>query len=190
MRIAIQYAVRPLFITCFIIGLGVYPLKEQKPKDEWITYLSVLYSLIVWFVYGYLSYYMVSSLSVRALFHATISIIVLEINMITTITSVIFSVYYNKRFQMCMKRLTAVDDTLEELGTPKMYEKIHMQSKRIAIGWFLYSLVMNFSDTKWWLDRKETTSWGFIVPHLYNHSLHVNTHIAQMTVCRLIVDIF
>ncbi|XP_071572176.1 uncharacterized protein [Temnothorax nylanderi] len=175
MKIAIQQAFRPLFITCFIIGLGVYPSKELKPRDGWVVYLSILYSLIVWFVYGYLLYYMVSSLSLRALCRATITIIVMEINIITTITSVVFSVYYDKRFRICMKKLAAVDDTLEELGTPKIYRKIHMWSKRIVIGWLIYSLVVNFCDTKWWLDRKETTSWGFIVPHLYNHTLHVNT---------------
>ncbi|XP_077279722.1 uncharacterized protein LOC143907079 isoform X1 [Temnothorax americanus] len=83
--------------------------------------------------------------------------------------------FIRKRFRICMKKLAAVDDTLEELGTPKIYQKIHMWSKRIVIGWLVYSLVVNFCDTKWWLDRKKITSWGFIVPHIYNHSLHVNT---------------
>ncbi|XP_011707022.1 PREDICTED: uncharacterized protein LOC105462193, partial [Wasmannia auropunctata] len=177
MTTAIQQALRPLFITGFIIGLGVYPLKELKPGDGWIIYLSILYSVTIWFVYGYLFYYMVSSVSLRAIFRATISIVVMEINIITTITSVILSIYYEKRFRICMKKLAVVDDTLEELGTPKIYQEMHTWSKRVVIGWFVFSLATNFCDTKWWLHRKETNSWGFIIPHLYNHTCHVNTFV-------------
>lgn len=73
-----------------------------------------------------------------------------------------------------MKKLAAVDDTLEELGTPKIYQKMHIWSKRIVIAWFIYSIAMNFYDVLWWVDKKRTASWAFIVPYLINHSFHVN----------------
>ncbi|XP_024884712.1 uncharacterized protein LOC112462876, partial [Temnothorax curvispinosus] len=117
---------------------------------------------------------MVSSLSLEALFPFTITLIILEVNIIATITSVIFTIYYNKRIRMCMERLTAVDDTLKELGSPKMYRKMHMLSKRIAIGWTVLSFALNFCDTMSCLIqlREETTSWKFIVPHMYNYCIH------------------
>ncbi|XP_077264477.1 putative gustatory receptor 28b isoform X2 [Temnothorax americanus] len=171
MTTTVQQAFRPLFITCFIIGLCVYPLNSPKSR---IVYLSVLYSAIVWFVYGYLLYCMVSSISLEALFPHTITLILLEVNIIATITSVIFNIYYNKRIQMCMERLTTVDDTLKELGSPKIYRKMHMLSKRIAIGWTVFSFALNFDDTiPWLLQLKEKTiSWRFIVPHMYNYCIH------------------
>lgn len=71
----------------------------------------------------------------------------------------------------------AVDDTLKELGTPKIYRKIHTWSKRVIIGWIVCIFVLNFNDTLAWLRllRVETASWRFIVAHLYNYSFHANT---------------
>ncbi|TGZ46193.1 hypothetical protein DBV15_06532 [Temnothorax longispinosus] len=50
------------------------------------------------------------------------------------------------RFAMCLKKLAAVDDTLEELGTPKMYRKIYIWSKRVVIVWIMYSMTANKND--------------------------------------------
>ncbi|XP_071572210.1 putative gustatory receptor 28b [Temnothorax nylanderi] len=171
MTTTVQQAFRPLFITCFIIGLCVYPLNSPKSR---VVYLSVLYSAIVWFVYGYLLYCMMSSLSLEALFPYTITLILLEVYIIATITSVIFNIYYNKRIQMCMERLTTVDDTLKELGSPKIYRKMYMLSKQIAIGWTVFIFALNFGDTMSWLLplREKTTLWRFIIPHMYNYCIH------------------
>lgn len=72
-------------------------------------------------------------------------------------------------------KLAAVDDTLEKLGTPKMYEKLHMKSKLMIIGWVVYSLAMNFFDTAWWINFKETASCGLYIAHIINYCIHVNT---------------
>ncbi|XP_024893429.1 uncharacterized protein LOC112468464, partial [Temnothorax curvispinosus] len=174
MTTTVQQAFRPFFITCFIIGLCVYPLTSPKSG---VVYLSILYSAAVWFLNGYLLYYTVRSLSFEKLFPHTITLIVLEVTIITTITSVIFNIYYNKRLQMCMKRLTAVDDSLKELGSPKMYEKVHMLSKRIAIGWTVWCFALNFNDTTSWLVflKEITTSWAFIVAHVFNFCINAST---------------
>ncbi|XP_077279724.1 uncharacterized protein LOC143907079 isoform X2 [Temnothorax americanus] len=143
-------------------------LKEMYEDD--IT-LKILLSINMWFIIFLMKLislnHICESVSVKA--RKTKNVV----NRLTNIVG--FAEVREERFRICMKKLAAVDDTLEELGTPKIYQKIHMWSKRIVIGWLVYSLVVNFCDTKWWLDRKKITSWGFIVPHIYNHSLHVNT---------------
>ncbi|XP_029665572.1 uncharacterized protein LOC115236973 [Formica exsecta] len=50
---------------------------------------------------------------------------------LTTIVSVIMSFYHQQKLRMCIKRLAAVNDTLEQLGTPKAYRKMHMYSKQV-----------------------------------------------------------
>ncbi|KAL6267839.1 hypothetical protein P5V15_000911 [Pogonomyrmex californicus] len=175
MTTTIQQAFRPLFVMCFIIGLCVYPVNKSKFRIKWVVYLSILYSLIVWFVYIYLFYYMVNSLTLVALFPHTISLVVLGINNISTITATILNVYYNKKFQICMKKLAAVDDTLKELGTPKIYKKIHLWLKRIVIGWIVCSFALNFNDTmSWQILIHKFTSWKFIIAHIYNYCFHLN----------------
>lgn len=72
-----------------------------------------------------------------------------------------------------MKKLTAVDNTLKKLGSPNMYWKMHMMSIRMIIGWVIYSLIINFCDTKYWLDNTKT-SWGLILPYIINYCLHIN----------------
>ncbi|XP_072754244.1 uncharacterized protein [Anoplolepis gracilipes] len=96
------------------------------------------------------------------------------INLVATITSAILSVYYDKRFRICMKKLAVVDDTLEELGSPKIYQNMYTWSKRTVIAWIVYSNAYNFYDVIWWVNRKETASWAFIISYLLNHPLHVN----------------
>lgn len=76
-----------------------------------------------------------------------------------------------------MIKLNAIDDTLEKLGTPKMYQRMYILSKRVVIGWIVYCLVANFYDTKWWLQRKKTSSWGYVLPYILNHYVHINTFI-------------
>ncbi|XP_072754243.1 uncharacterized protein [Anoplolepis gracilipes] len=172
MTTTIQQAVRPLFITCFIIGLGVYPLKESRPKC--IIYLSFLYSLTAWFIFWYFLYYLISPHSLISLYRTYNMIIVTGINIIVVIMSVILNICYDKRFQIFMKKLAAVDNTLEELGTSKIYLKIHMLSKKVIIAWITCSLILNFYDTLWWLNKGETSFWIYILPHLINHFIHIN----------------
>lgn len=73
-----------------------------------------------------------------------------------------------------------MDDTLEKLGTPKMYEKLHTKSKQIIIGWIMYSLTINFFNTKSWLQFEETASWGLYMAHIVNYCIHINTFVDML----------
>lgn len=77
---------------------------------------------------------------------------------------------------MCIKKLIAVDNTLKELGSSKIYRKIHTWSKRVIVGWIVYSFMVNFNDTlSWLLLLKGKSLWKFAVAHIYNYCIHVNT---------------
>ncbi|XP_029665626.1 uncharacterized protein LOC115237014 [Formica exsecta] len=170
----IQQALRPFFIMCFIMGLGVYPIKRSKLNIRWIIYLSTLYSLIIWFVYAYFFFY-VWNFTLKVIYSSYLNMVIMTFNILSLFISVIMKFCYQKRFEICVIRLAAVDDTLEELGTPKIYRKIHILGKGILIGWIVYSLAMNFDDTIFWLSRKEFASWGLFLSHILNYPIHVNT---------------
>jgi len=72
-----------------------------------------------------------------------------------------------------MKRLAAVDDTLEKLGTPKMYQKLHIRIKRILIVWLVYSQMANICDMSWFCHTSET-KWCMLMPYITNHIQHAN----------------
>lgn len=97
MTTTIQQAVRPLFIVCFIVGLGVHPLKKSKPKIKWI-YLTILYSLTIWLIYCFFVHYMLitSSHSLISLFRTSFITISAIINMIIAIISTILNIYHDK----------------------------------------------------------------------------------------------
>ncbi|XP_029665574.1 uncharacterized protein LOC115236975 [Formica exsecta] len=171
----IQQALHPFFIICFIMGLGVYPIKQSKLKLRCIIYLSTLYSLIIWIAYTYFLFYTLNLFTLKVIYPTPINMVVTATNILSLFISVIMKFCYQKRFEICVIRLAAVDDTLEELGTPKIYRKIHILGKGILIGWIVYSLAINFDDTIFWLNRKETASWGLFLSHILNYPMHVNT---------------
>lgn len=78
-----------------------------------------------------------------------------------------------QKFRLFMKRLAAVDDTLEELGTPKIYQKLHTYAKIMLIGWLMYSYTINICDMTWWFHAM-TDLRCMIVPYFTNHIHHVN----------------
>jgi len=55
-----------------------------------------------------------------------------------------------------IKRLAAVNDTLKELGTPKLYRKLHIRIKRILIGWLVCSQIINIIDMICGLHNRES----------------------------------
>lgn len=72
-----------------------------------------------------------------------------------------------------MKRLTIVDNTLEELGVPNLYHKLHMYTKKLLIGWLICSHIGNIFDMIWWFfyvtDRRY-----LLIPYITNYYYHVN----------------
>jgi len=79
---SIEQAIRPLFLMCHLLGLGVY---TSKP------YLSTLYNVTVWCAYSYLFYYTVIALNIEKWFLASSTLICNGINSLVSITSIIMS---------------------------------------------------------------------------------------------------
>lgn len=72
-----------------------------------------------------------------------------------------------------MKRLATVDDTLKELGTPKIYRQLHTYVIRVLIGWFVCIHIANTLDCFWWFSAVEDHR-CMILPFITNHFHHVN----------------
>jgi len=96
MVVTIQQVLRPLLIMCFIMGLGAYPIKQPNSRIRWITYLSILYSLMIWFSYAYLLYYITNLFTWKVLYHNVVTVIMLAMNIFTSITSAIINFYHQK----------------------------------------------------------------------------------------------
>lgn len=75
-----------------------------------------------------------------------------------------------------------MDDTLEKLGTPKIYKNLHIKTKQIIIGWIMYSFMINIFDTIWWLGFEELTSWRLYMAHIVNHCIHINVFIDMLII--------
>ncbi|XP_032681998.1 uncharacterized protein LOC116849186 [Odontomachus brunneus] len=163
----IQQGIQPLLVIWFIIGLGIYPSNRAKPC------FSVLYSLMLWCVYGCFYYCIIMMFTWNVIFQRTIWKIVHVINMFTTLTSVIIGFCYDKKLRTCIKNLATVDDTLEELGIPKMYQEMHMWSKRVVAGWVVYIFFTNTYDSLWWRSVRQS-NWAYLISHAINHCFHVN----------------
>jgi len=78
-----------------------------------------------------------------------------------------------QRLRKFIKRLANVDDTLEELGTLRMYRKLQIRIKRILIGWLVCTQMVNICDITWFC-RYIRNSWCIITPYITNHIQNAN----------------
>ncbi|XP_011881043.1 PREDICTED: uncharacterized protein LOC105569297 [Vollenhovia emeryi] len=161
----IEQAIRPLSLTAHILGLGVHTPGK--------LYLSILYNVTLWSTYSYLFCYVVIVFEVEKWFLIISSIIVNGSDFLVSIVSMITSLYQHKRLQMFIKRLAAVDDTLEELGIPKIYQKLHVCIKRTLIGWLICTQLANVNDMIWWFRITKNYQY-MIIPYITNYYHHVN----------------
>jgi len=95
MASTIQEVLRPIFFMYFIIGIGVYP-KQSKSKIQRIMCLSIVYSLIIWFAYGYLLYHTIVIFTLGKLYRSSVTANVLKISIVIAITCVIMNFFYQK----------------------------------------------------------------------------------------------
>lgn len=95
MTITLEKVLRPYFIVCFIMGLKIYPV-QLKPRFLWIKYLSILYSSIIWLIYSYYFYYMITLFSLKIILLSTVIIIMKLLYIIAAIISTIKSFYHHK----------------------------------------------------------------------------------------------
>ncbi|XP_036140805.1 uncharacterized protein LOC105832090 [Monomorium pharaonis] len=162
-----EQAIHPLVLTFNILGLGVH-IPEK-------LYISIFYNVTLWSAYSYLLYYIIITFELEMLFLATFTAINNVISFLISIISMIMNLYQHKMFK---KRLAAVDDTLEELGTCKIYQKLHIFIKRVLIGWLVCTQIMNINDMMWWLRTQD--HWYSIIPYIVNHYIHVNMLVALL----------
>ncbi|XP_067207060.1 uncharacterized protein [Linepithema humile] len=177
MSTTIQQGLRPLFLMCFIVGLGVYPIKQSNKSrfHRWIVPISVLYFLAIWFVYGYVLFYTFTTFSLKIIFFRNITIMaIMATQSFTTIASTILIIYHQKKFQIYMKKLAAVDDTLEKLGNSKTYQKLHMLTKRIIIGWIVHALIINIYSTICCFEVNNQISWRSLLHLVLSYPIHIN----------------
>ncbi|XP_067203584.1 uncharacterized protein [Linepithema humile] len=177
MSTTIQQGLRPLFLMCFIMGFGIYPIKQLSKLrfHRWIAYLSILYLLTIWFVFGYVFFYTFTNLSLKVIIFWNITnMVIMAIQYFTAIASTILIFYHQKKFQIYMKKLAAVDDTLEKLGNPKTYQKLHMLTRRIIIGWIVHTLIINIYSTICCFKFFNQISWRLLLFNVINHPCHMN----------------
>jgi len=79
-----------------------------------------------------------------------------------------------QKFQIFIKRLAAVDNTLEKLGISKTYHKLYTYVKRVLIGWLVFVNLVNIIDMMciWWSDIEDHRY--LILPYILNYHFHVN----------------
>lgn len=92
----IQQVLRPFFVICFVMGVGFYLTKQEKPRIRWSTYLSILYFFIIWFIYAYIFYYTITLFTWKFLFGSDIGIVLINIDIFITAISVFRNFYYQK----------------------------------------------------------------------------------------------
>lgn len=78
-----------------------------------------------------------------------------------------------------MKRLAAIDDTLERLGTPKTYRKMHIYSKQVVIGWIVFSIITNFDSLAYYtlLNTELEITWILLRAYVQNHCFNINAFV-------------
>ncbi|XP_029665576.1 uncharacterized protein LOC115236977 [Formica exsecta] len=98
---------------------------------------------------------------------------------ILTVWSVYACAFYCVKFFRCIKNLSLVDDTLEQLGTPKEYCKMRNSMKWIMIIWFMTICITWISDYFWDMEKFQDTR-VIIIPAIINYPFHLNTFMCIM----------
>ncbi|KYQ51341.1 hypothetical protein ALC60_09558 [Trachymyrmex zeteki] len=124
----LERALTPLMTTNSLWDLGMFehPLGQPRP------YLSCLYVLAKWSFLTYSNYYP------RYIYQQDDFIYLSTFKPLITIILILISFCRFKELKMCLRELAIVDDTLEALGMPKEYQRLHNWIIRMIIGWILY----------------------------------------------------
>ncbi|KYN02672.1 hypothetical protein ALC62_06471 [Cyphomyrmex costatus] len=129
--VCIHTALAPLLIISSFYSLVLF----EYPFGQSRLYLSYLHFLTTWSLSIYFLYYLCNN------GHPVISLYITWRNiliMIITITSILISLFRLKELKLCLRKLSIVDDTLEALGMPKEYQRLHNWIIRIIIAWIIF----------------------------------------------------
>ncbi|KAL6422648.1 hypothetical protein ACFW04_010707 [Cataglyphis niger] len=75
---------------------------------------------------------------------------------------------------MCIRNLSSVDDTLEQLGIPKEYYKMQKSLKWILIIWFIM-ICTTWAIDGYWSIKKFKVIKAVIIPLILHYPFHINT---------------
>ncbi|XP_035723266.1 uncharacterized protein LOC118442142 [Vespa mandarinia] len=165
----LKQAFFPLLLTGSILGIIII----EYPTYKFIIYINIIYILCWWIGYFTFFKYLFNSSLFNILFDNIASIIVLHFNMITTITSMVFCLYNSKKLANCLKRMTALDDTLKGLGFQTEYKNVRILMIFVVIGWLVTVVLLNLSEL--FLHVKVIDMSRIIITCLINQPIHNNT---------------
>ncbi|XP_011868556.1 PREDICTED: uncharacterized protein LOC105562372 [Vollenhovia emeryi] len=165
---SIRKILKPFLIISYVFGLRLANLSSHAKLC-----LSVLYMLLVWCMY-----YFLSRTTIMSVFFERRSIgqhVCCALEILTTLLSIVLGIYHDKKFQNCLKKIDTIDSTLFRLGIMTDYNKLHKKTVWIIFGWLAIVILTNCSTaifTKVEINCKVEDAMFFIF--LLNYCFHVN----------------
>ncbi|KAL6422636.1 hypothetical protein ACFW04_010696 [Cataglyphis niger] len=158
----------PLLIINYIFGLKIIELPIGHPR-LWLSFLYILFS---WSLYFFLIWYTTTSFTNR---FSSLSSISQYLNYSTAMLSIVFGIYYDKKFKNCLKKLTVVDITLEKLEITINYQQLHKRIVRLVLGWFAIAILINYI-TMLFIEHsfKYNLATAIYFTFMFNHCYHIN----------------
>ncbi|XP_072754241.1 uncharacterized protein [Anoplolepis gracilipes] len=111
---------------------------------------------------------------IRKFIVGVVSIVIFMMQMDSFPLSRILISRKNNKFLMCIKNLSSVDDTLEQLGLSKEYSKLQNLIKCLSILWFIMICIINAIDGRWAIERFQDIK-AIIIPTVLHYPYHLNT---------------
>ncbi|XP_071631946.1 uncharacterized protein [Temnothorax longispinosus] len=165
---SIRTILTPFLIISYVFGLRIVNLSKYSR-----LWFSVLYMLLLWSVYCILSTSALIS-SFNELYPIEDSIFY-WLESYTTLLSIVFGIYHEKKFQNCLRKLDIVDSTLFKLGTVTDYNKLRKKTVRLVLGWFMiviltiYSVALSIKNE---YNRDNATSIFYVL--IRDYCFHIN----------------
>ncbi|XP_029160040.1 uncharacterized protein LOC114932033 [Nylanderia fulva] len=158
----------PLLIINYVFGLRIieFPIGYRR------LWFSFIYILSSWSLYCFLMWYITGSLMTK--FSKTNNFLQ-YLNCLATLISIVFGIYYDKKFRDSLKKLAIVDITLEKLGTTINYQQLHTKTVRLVLGWFALTILINFMHIVYLeYHFKYNTATAIYFTFMINHCSHIN----------------
>ncbi|KYN36515.1 hypothetical protein ALC56_09130 [Trachymyrmex septentrionalis] len=133
MMTTLQAALAPLLTIGSFFGLGFFEYHGHSMPYLSCPYVLAIWSSLIYFVYCPLIFFDLFE-NPNLIWKYWMFIMVL----ITAITSILASWFHFKELKMCLRELSLVDNTMEAIGSPKKYQRLHKWIIRITIGYIVY----------------------------------------------------
>ncbi|KAL0115700.1 hypothetical protein PUN28_010909 [Cardiocondyla obscurior] len=164
----IRIILKPILITSYVFGLRIASLSSCSK-----LWFNVLYMLLLWSIYFS---FLPSVTSTFKKFHSLIEDQVFYwYEVCTTLLSVAINIYYNTKFQNCLRKLDIVDNTLFKLGLITNYDKPGNKTLWFVLGWFVIVILTNCC-TSWFINIEFNYKFksALIYIYLLNYCFHIN----------------